>query len=415
MPQISLVGLAAVAAVAFAVPLLLGFVPRIRLPAVVLEILAGIVIGPSGFGWVRVDLPVQIFSVIGLGFVLLLAGLEVGFDRLRGRLLAAALVNFAASLGLAALVAYALRAVGLVQSPLFIAVVLAATSLGVVIPILKDAGQHASEFGQLVIAAASIADFGTIILLSVLFSGEATHTGAKAVLLGAFVVLAAAVGLLIARAARSMRLSGILARLQDTTAQIRVRGAFLLLAAFIALAQVLGLEVIFAAFTVGVILKLVDPDEMTERSNVRPKLEAAGYGVFVPMFFVASGLQFNVGALVSSAATIALVPVFFAALLVIRGLPAVLYRPVVGGRRAFAAAMLQATSLGFIVVAAQVGMELHLLSQATGAALIAAGLLSVITFPLTALIVLGRNEASRAIGDAPGGLGATGSAITERM
>ena len=330
MPQLSLSGLAAVAAVAFLVPSLLASFPRLRLPALVLEILAGVVIGPSGLGWVRVDVPIQIFSVMGLSFILLLGGLEVGFDRLRGRLLSVAVANFAVSFALALLVAYALHGAGLVQSPFFIAIVLAATSLGVIIPVLKDAGQEASGFGQLVIASASIADFATIVLLSVLFSREATRAGAKAVLLAGFVLLVGAVGLLIARAERSMRLEAILVRLQDTTAQIRVRGIFLLLAGFIALAQGLGLEVVFAAFTAGVVLKLVDPDLMSGHSNARPKLEAVGFGIFVPMFFVTSGLQFNLRALMSSPATIALVPVFFAALLVIRGLPAVIYRHTLG-------------------------------------------------------------------------------------
>jgi Kef-type K+ transport system membrane component KefB len=388
MPPLSLSGLAAVAAVAFLVPLLLASFPRLRLPALVLEILAGVVIGPSGLGWVRVDVPIQIFAVVGLSFILLLGGLEVGFDRLRGRLLNVAVVNFAISFALALLVAYALRGAGLVQSPFFIAVVLAATSLGVIVPVLKDAGQEASAFGQLVIASASIADFATIVLLSVFFSREAARAGARAVLLAGFVLLAAAVGLLIARAERSMHLEAILVRLQDTTAQIRVRGIFLLLAGFIALAQGLGLEVVFAAFTAGVILKLVDPDLMSSRSNVRPKLEAVGFGLFVPMFFVTSGLQFNLRALMSSPATIALVPVFFAALLVIRGLPAILYRSTLGTRGALAAGMLQATSLGFIVVAAQIGMELGLLTQGTGAALIAAGLLSVMILPLAAATTL---------------------------
>ncbi|HVI83858.1 MAG TPA: cation:proton antiporter, partial [bacterium] len=127
---------------------------------------------------------------------------------------------------------------------------------------------------------------------------------------------------------------------------------------------------------------------------VRPKLEAVGFGLFVPMFFVTSGLQFNLRALVSNPATVALVPVFFAALLVIRGLPAVMYRPALGTRKAMAAGMLQATSLGFIVVAAQIGMELGMLTQATGAALIAAGLLSVMIFPLAAVTALGRVDAA---------------------
>src|SRR5262245_15715564 len=153
VPEIAFVNLVIVAAIAFVLPLLLGYVPWLRLPSVVLEIAAGIAIGPAGLGWVRADLPVQLFALVGLAFILFLAGLEIEFARLRGRLLGLALGGFALSFGLALLATYALGAARQVESPLFVAIMLAATSLGVVIPTLKDAGQGASEFGQLVIVA----------------------------------------------------------------------------------------------------------------------------------------------------------------------------------------------------------------------------------------------------------------------
>ena len=137
----------------------------------------------------------------------------------------------------------------------------------------------------------------------------------------------------IGRAERSTRFSALLQRLQDTTAQIRVRGAFLLLIAFVAMARRLGLEVVFGAFTAGAILKLVDQDEMLTHPNFRLKLEAAGFGFFIPIFFVASGITFNLPALFASASTLVLVPLFLVALLLVRGLPALLYRPLIGGRR----------------------------------------------------------------------------------
>ena len=395
MADVSFSSLAIVAAVAFSVPLLLGVAPALRLPAVVLEILLGIVIGPFGLRWVKADLPVQVLALIGVAFNLLLAGLEIDLDRLKGRLSKVAVVNFLLSFALALLFVYGLKTAGLVAAPLLIAIILSATSLGIIVPMLKDAGQSASAFGQLVIASASIADFGTIILLSLFFSREATTTGAKLVLIGTFILLAVAAGLAIARAERSTRFSALLQRLQDTTAQIRVRGAFLLLIAFVAMARQLGLEVVFGAFTAGAILKLVDRDEMLTHPNFRLKLEAAGFGFFIPVFFVASGITFNLPALFASASTLVLVPLFLLALLLVRGLPAVLYRPVIGGRRAVVAALLQATSLPFIVVASQIGLDLGLLRPATGAAMVAAGLLSVLLFPMGALVLL-RREATGA-------------------
>lgn len=392
MPNISFSGLLIVTVVAFSAPLLLGLSPARRLPAVVLEIVAGIVIGPSGFGWVKVDLPISILSVVGLAFLLFLAGLEVELDRLKGRILMFVGGGFLLSFGLALLVGYGLSATGQVKSPLLVAIILSATSLGIVIPLLKDAGESTSDFGQLVIAGATIADFGAVILLSLFFSREATSIGTKLVLLGSFVLLAIGFAFAVLRVEQSRRFSAVLLRLQDTTAQIRVRGAFMLLIAFVALAQVLGLEVILGAFLAGVILRLVDRDRMMTHPEFRQKLEAVGFGVFIPIFFVTSGLQFDLGALFASASTIVLVPVFLLALLLVRGFPALLYRPLVGTRRTIVAGLLQAISLPFIVAASQIGMELGLLTRATGAALIAAGLLSVLIFPLLALTVLRRTE-----------------------
>jgi Kef-type K+ transport system membrane component KefB len=384
--------LALVALVGFAVPLVLGFVPALRLPSVVLEIVVGILIGPSVLHWVTVDQPIAIVSLIGLALLLFLSGLELDLDRLRGRVLRVTGLAFLLSFGIALVVGYGLGALGLIHAPLLVAIILVATSLGIVIPLLKDAGEISSDFGQLTIAGASIADFGAIILLSLFFSRQATGIGAQLVLLGGFALLAVVVAIALTRTERSMQLSSVLLRLQDTTAQIRVRGAFVLLVAFAAFAERLGLEVILGTFIAGAILALVDRDQMMTHGQFRTKLEAVGFGIFIPIFFVTSGIRFDLAALLAHPSTIALVPVFLVALVVIRGVPAVLYRPLVGGRRTLVAGLLQATSLPFIVAASQIGLELGVLTQATAAALIATGLLSVLIFPLGALSILRRAQ-----------------------
>ena len=152
MPEVSFLGLVIVCAVAFLVPLTLGLNPRLRLPSVVLEIVAGIVIGPSGFGWVDPDLPIAILSVMGLAFLLFLAGLEIELDRFMGSFLQKAVVGLLLSFALGIVVSYGLGTVGMVETPLFVAIVLLATSLGLVIPLLRDAGESSTDFGQLTIA-----------------------------------------------------------------------------------------------------------------------------------------------------------------------------------------------------------------------------------------------------------------------
>lgn len=387
--EFALGNLLLVALAAFLAPLLLGLAPRLRMPAVVLEILAGIVIGPSGFGLVQVDLPVQFMALLGLAFLLFLAGLEVELEQLRGPALRLVGLAFAISLALALAVSYGLAALGLLDAPLFVAIVLAATALGVVVGVLKDTGQAATGFGQLVLLAASLADVATVVLLALLFSRDASAPLAQLALLGGLGLFAAAVTLGALRIARWPRLGAALLRLQDTTAQIRVRGALVLLLLFAALAQRLGLELILGAFLAGATLAAVDRDRSVTHPGFRRKLEAVGFGVFVPIFFVASGLRFNLGALLAGPAVLAQVPLFLGALLLVRGLPALLYRRRLGSRLSVAAGLLQATSLSFIVAAVQIGMELGMLAEATGAALVAAGLLSVLIFPAAALALAG--------------------------
>lgn len=379
---------AVVAAVALVAPLAIGLT-GLRLPAIAVEILLGVAVGPQGLGWATADEAVLVLSTVGLGFLLMLAGLEVEYDRFRGRLLRVTLLAYAASFGIAILVGFGLRAGDLVRSPLLVAIILTATSLGIVIPILKDANETTTRFGQVVVAGCSIAEIATIVLLSLFFSEGTGGIGARLVLLLGFAAFVLAVGVAVFGAEHLRTLSQTLVRLQDTTAEIRVRAAFLLLAVFVVLATELGLEAILGAFLAGAILKLVDRDGMMTHAFFHKKLEAVGFGVFVPFFFVSTGLRLDVESLFSSGSTLARVPIFLAALLAIRGLPALLYRPLAESRRqVVAGGLLQATSLSFLIVAGQIGVEMELISPANYVALVAAGLLSVLVFPLVALTLL---------------------------
>jgi len=401
MGEVEFTSLLIVVATAFAAPFVLGLAPSLRLPAVVLEIVAGIVIGPSVLGWVSIDDSIRVLATIGLTFLLFLAGLEIDFRELKGRAVRLTGIGFLLSFGIAIGLAFVLKGAGLVETPLFVAIVLTATSLGIVVPVLKDSNEISSSFGQLVVAAATIADFAAIILLSLFFSREATGIGTQLVLLGGLALFAVAVALFLAGAERLMSISSLFRRLQDTTAQIRVRGAFVLLVGLAAVAEHLGLEVILGAFIAGAVLTLIDTDRAMTHPQFRLKLEAAGYGIFIPIFFVASGVGFDLDALTESASTLVLVPVFLAVLLAVRGLPALLYRGSIGGRRTAVAALLQSTSLPFIVAAAQIGMELGTISAATGAALVGAGILSVLLFPLAALTVLKSGSLGHALEPEP--------------
>jgi len=397
MISISFDNLAIVVAVAFVAPLFLGIAPALRLPSVVLEIVAGIVLGPSVLGWVHIDAGVQVLALIGVGFLLLLAGIEIDYHQLRGRQLEVALVAFAVSLGLALAACFGLHAAGVISAPFLTAVILSATSLAVVLPVLKDSNLIESRFGQLVIAATSIADVATVIILSLFFSGKSGGVGTKLLLFGGFGVLCLGAAAAIMLGSHVRRISGALARLQDTTAQIRVRGAFLLLILFSIVAERLGLEAILGTFLAGAVLKLADRDGMMTHSHFHRKLDEAGFGFFIPVFFVSSGIRFDGHALFASGSALAKVPLFFALLFVVRGLPALVFRPLVGMRLTAAAALLLATNLSFVIVASQIGQQLGLLSAATAAALVAAAVLSVVVYPLLALVLLRRDEPTPAV------------------
>jgi Kef-type K+ transport system membrane component KefB len=192
MPEVSFTNLLVVAAIAVAAPMLVGFFPRIRVPAVVLEIIAGIAVGPSGLGWVEIDEPIEILALMGLAFLLFLAGLEIDATRLRGHLLRLAGSGFLLTVVLGVGAGAALDAGGFVESPVLVGIALMATSLGLVVPVLNDAKQADTLLGQLVIASSSVADFGAVVLLTLFFSGEDTGAGAKLVLLGGFGLLVVA-------------------------------------------------------------------------------------------------------------------------------------------------------------------------------------------------------------------------------
>ncbi|MEV0074632.1 cation:proton antiporter [Amycolatopsis sp. NPDC050768] len=389
MPDVEFVNLFAVAAIALGAPLVLAMLPAVRIPAVVLEIVAGIVVGPSVLGWVHPDLPVQIVALLGLAFLLFLAGLEIDVHRLRGGTLRLALLGYAVTLGLGVLAGLGFGTAGWVHSPLLVAITLSATSLGLVVPVLKDAGQAGGALGQAVIAACSVADFAAVVLLSVLFSSAGAGGGARVVLLVMFVVLVAVTGLVVSVVGRSRRLETALTRLQDSTAEIRVRAAVALLIAFVALAEAFGLESILGAFLAGAVVGLLDQDTASH-PRFRAKLEAIGYGFLIPVFFVASRLRLDLSELLANPAALARVPLFLAALLLVRGVPALLYWKTFGARSTVAAALLQATSLPFVVTATQIGVATGLLTQVTAAALVCAGLLSVLLFPAGALGLLRR-------------------------
>ena len=391
-----------VAVVAFLAPLIRGLIPWIVVPAIVLEIVGGIIVGPHGLEIASSTGPVNVFSTVGLACLLFLAGREIQVDRLRGALLRTSLSGFAISFALAFGAALLLHEAGLVKTPLLVAIVFVATSLSIIIVPLKDAHETDTDWGQQVIAAAAVAEFGAVILLAFFYSGQRSGPGTELFHLSLFVVLAGLILFSLTHGDQFRRITEVMNRLEGTSAQIRVRGDFALIAVVAGVATQLGLETILAAFTVGVIRGMTSKrsDELAEE-----RLDAVTLGIFIPFFFVDSGLGFNIGALFSSLSSFIRLPLFLVAILLVRALPALIYRSRFATRRTAAAGLLQATSLSFIVVATQIGLMLNIMYPATATALVGAGLITVMVFPAAAFALIGEREtATRETTDLEAGL-----------
>ena len=379
-----------IAGIAVLVPVVLGLLPRLPVPGPVLEVIAGIVVGPSVLGWVRVDAPVQVLSDLGLGMLLFLAGLEIDAERLRGPLARLAGVAFAVSAVLGLLCASVFWLAGQARQPLLLAIMLMSTSAGLLLPLLKDAGEEDTEFGQLVMTAAALAEIVPIMLLSLFFSAASKTVEDQLVSLAIFLALVVLIGLALARVRRLAGLDRLLNHLADTSAQLRVRAALTLALACGVLAYRFGFASILGAFAAGLLVKLIEISGRAPHPQFQVKLEGIGFGFLIPIFFIATGVSFQLKALLTNPVAIAEVPLFLLALLVVRGLPALLYRRATGTRHAAAAGLLQATTLTFVIVATQIGLATGKITPTAAASLLAAGLLSAALFPAGAQRLLPR-------------------------
>ena len=397
--MISFNSLLIVGAVAVAVPLLLGLVPAVKVPAVVLEILGGILVGPAVLGWVHLDVAVRVVSDLGLGFLLFLAGFEIDLRRFDRRILILVSRAFVFSAMLALLVAYGLQLGGQIRDGLLVAITLISTSLGVLVPILKDADQTETNFGRLIMAAGSLAELAPLVLLSVFFSASSKNPSVDLGLLAGFVAFTAVVVVVTQRIREWGPMRAVVHRLENTSSQLRVRLAITFALAFGVVAEHFGLATILGAFLAGVIVRRTD-ETPASQEEFQGKLEAIGFGFLIPVFFVSTGVGLDIASLFRSTRAIIAVPVFLVALLAVRGLPALLYVRVVGRTRAIAAGFMQGTSLTFIVVATTIGIETGHQRPSTAAALVVAGLLSVVIYPPVALRML-KSAADRQVSHPP--------------
>jgi Kef-type K+ transport system membrane component KefB len=380
---VSISTLIALPAAAVLAPLLASGLARfIRIPLVVFEIVLGLLIGPSMLGWVQPNDFTGELAEFGLAMLFFLAGNEIDFERIRGRALNRSVVGWLISL-VAGVV------IGVLIAPsaaagIFVGIALTSTALGTLMPVLRDAGELRTRFGTAVIALGAVGEFGPLIAISLFLSGR--KPGKATVVLIVFVLIAGAAIYLASRGTHT-RLQALITATLHTSGQFAVRLVLLLLLSLVALSIALDIDMLLGAFTAGVITKLLLRDaKPPDAEAIESKLEAIGFGFLVPVFFINTGVTFNLDALLSSTQALLLLPVFLILLVLVRGLPGLLSAPinaVPADKRAIV--LFCATGLPIIVAVTNIGLATGDLAAGTASALVGAGMLSVLLFPLLAL------------------------------
>jgi Kef-type K+ transport system membrane component KefB len=380
---------------AFLVPLLLSSVRgRLAIPIVVGEIVAGMIVGRSGFGWVLPDnTALNLLKELGFVMLMFLSGMEIEFRSLRATdphqqsrwtPLSLALLNFGGTLLLAGAFAWGLKWIGTTTDPWMMGLILSTTALGVVVPILKEARLSQTIFGQTILLATVIADFVTMFLISVLVAVISRGLTAEILLVFLLFVaffFAARFGSFLSRIESLQR---VIAELSHATAQIKVRAAFSTLLIFVVLAESLGIEIIVGAFLAGAIVALLRTPEDRELSS---HLEAIGFGFFVPIFFIMVGVDFNLPALVSSTGALLSVPLLLVAAVAVKVIPAFIFRFNHPSRDCLAAGILMCPRLSLIIAAAAIGEKLGVIDESVNAAIVLVAIVTVTASPLAFLKV----------------------------
>ena len=370
-----------IAAIAAATPLIVGLL-RLPVAEVVLMLGLGIIFGPEVLGWIQLDEAIDLLAELGLAFLFFAAGLELEKHAIQGRSGKLALLGWGVSAVIALLVAGLLEAAGVIDDFLGVAICLTSTALGTLLPILRDKGLLKSPFGTYFMGAGAIGEFGPVLAISLLLTTKSFGMAVLSlVLFGAFALLFAKIPTLL----RTDHILSVIERGQETSAQTVVRLTALLLVALLALAEGFDLDVVLGAFIAGIVIRQLIPAH--QEGVLQTKVEGIAFGVFIPIFFIVSGARLDIESILANPSPLL---IFFILLLVVRGVPQFfLYRRAIPDTKERAGFSLYvATALPIIVAVTTVQLSAGVMSSATAAALVGAGALSVLVFPLLAQVLV---------------------------
>lgn len=387
--EFSLSSLFIVPTMAVVAPLLAVLIGRlVKVHVVVFEIILGLVIGPSVLGLVPHDPFIDQIANFGLAFLFFMAGNETDFSAIKGRLAVTAFSGWLVSLVVGVLIGIAVGAT--VVGGVIIGIALTSTALGTIMPMIRDAGQMETPFGRAVTAVGAVGEFGPLVAISLFLSGRTT-VGAAIVLIG-FVVISA-IAVFVASRGGTAKFHRLIASTLHTSSQLAVRIVVMIIAALAGLSIALGLDMLLGAFTAGVISRvLLSGAKPEHRALIETKLEAVSFGFLVPIFFINVGITFDLHALSSNGKALILLPVLLILLLVIRGIPGGFAAPrgsSFADRRALM--LFTATGLPVIVAVTAIGTDENYIPPGMAAALVGAGMLSVLLFPTIAMSQRGRS------------------------
>lgn len=386
----SLTSLLIVTVLSFLVPIGLSKIKRIYIPVVVGEIIVGMIIGKSGFDLITMDESLEFIQFFGLAYLMFVAGLEIDFDifiknkitkknrSFKGIItnpLILAITIVTISLTLAYLAALALQKLNLITDPLLMALIIGTTSLGVVIPVLKEKNISGTKYGQYILTIAVIADFVTMLLISVVVSLYKGGLSADILLVFGLIFLV----FLIYRLSTKFQKIKLFKDLAHGTTQIGVRGSFAVMLLFLVLSQSIGVEMILGAFLAGTVISLVSQSHRTE---IYHKLDAIGFGFLIPIFFILVGVNFDASVLLNNPKGLILVPILFVLLYFIKGVPALLLKLLFPWKQSIAGGVLLTSQLSLTIAAAAIGLEIGAISEEVSAALLLVAILTSLFSPL---------------------------------
>lgn len=362
---------------------------RIVLPTIVVEIVLGILIGPDVLDIAEVDAYLQFLSTIGLAFLFFFIGLEVVEQKVPRASVVRGTQGWFLSAAIGLAVGVFLQQLGLDTEWWVLGIALTTTSLGSLVPILGDAGVMPTPLGTAVLGTGVAGEFWPIVVISVFLTGSRGAVEEIVLLVVFLGIVALAAGT--ALRARPPGLVRVIQETLHTTGQLAVRLSILVLAALALLARDVGFDFILGAMAAGLVVGLAL--DSPEGEPVRMRLEGIGFGFLIPIYFVTTGMNFDLDSFLS-AKGLALAALFLALLLGVRGVSAVLWLRNLESRDTAALALFGATALPLIVAIVGIGVDQNAIAADVGASLIGAGMISVLTFPLLGLSLTDRSEAT---------------------